>query len=186
MYISDLADDKITLVGTQCQFYFVLSSFTFNKASKSCIPNNPSWLIDVKINNDLFLEGLFKICLQSFHKLTYPTISFIIFLAVGDKDVAFKSWDDTYHYKKRLSKEFCLVQVAGCLKKSVTRIQQQGTWSIYFIMQVKPCSDQSQVVIRFGNMLNMLLKNGWCQLPPNFTYFKIRPSLTTSKGGMIY
>jgi hypothetical protein len=53
--------------------------------------------INVKIDTDILLESSLKLTFQTVDKLCYPTVLFIIFLAVGNEDVVVVSFDYTRH-----------------------------------------------------------------------------------------
>src|SRR6185295_3475225 len=49
--------------------------------------------IFVEVNRDILLERTFKFCLQGIDKFAHPMVTFVILLAVGNKDVVFETGD---------------------------------------------------------------------------------------------
>jgi hypothetical protein len=50
--------------------------------------------INVKVNTYFFFEGSLQFLLEIVNKLRYPTIIFVVFLAVAYEDVVFKSGNE--------------------------------------------------------------------------------------------
>jgi hypothetical protein len=51
----------------------------------------------IKINGDVLLDRRIKFLLQVCHKLSYPAIILVVFLAVADEDVILVAGDDRGH-----------------------------------------------------------------------------------------
>lgn len=50
------------------------------------------WVL-IKVNRYVFFEGGVKFLSKRLHKLAYPLIRSIVFVAITYKDIVFKTWD---------------------------------------------------------------------------------------------